>query len=221
MLRPEDRRRRQVVVEVEAAVDLGKPVLDLTVGDHLGPAQHHRERAPDGVVVGGGESVECLGSRSHRREVEPPEVQQGRVPERVGARVRVPDLVGDGQAALQPGDRAVWEAGPPQQEARHHVGHDAGARPDAELHEARRSGVEVLDGGVEVLQAVVDVAEERGVHPVDQVRFGQQHGVALLLGDREQLAADLERAVEVRPHEVQGREAAQYWEALGGVVLLA
>jgi hypothetical protein len=133
----------------------------------------------------------------------------------------VPELVGDAQAALQPGDRAVREASPPQQEARHYVSHDAGARPDAELHEACRSGVEVLDGGVEVLQAVIDVAEERGVHPVDEVRVGQQHRVALLLGDREQLAADLECAVEVRPHEVQCREVAQHWEALGGVAMLA
>jgi hypothetical protein len=100
------------------------------------------------------------------------------VPERVGARVRVPDLLGDAQAARQPGDRASWEADTPQQETRHHVSHDAGARPDAELHQARRSRVEVLDGGIEVLQTVVDVAEERGVHPVDKVRVGQQHGVA-------------------------------------------
>lgn len=78
----------------------------------------------------------------------------------------------------------------------------AGARADAELHARGALGPELLDRLVEVPQVLREVPARAG-DAEHQVRVGQQRGLALLLGDRQQFAAHDVAARYVGPQDVQ------------------
>ena len=85
-------------------------------------------------------------------------------------------------------DGAVGEARRPPEQSRDGVGHHAGVRSDPELDEARRRRVEVGDGLVGVIDGDRDVVRPAAADAGEQVRFGQERRVRLLLGDVHQLA---------------------------------
>ena len=116
--RPEDRRRPQILVLVEAVGDLAKALGRPAERARRRAEQARPERAPDRQVAGLGHADR--GSRARRDDLRlaTPVMQEPGVEQPVGERVRMVELGGERDRAVGPLDGLIRVAEQPEEEPR-------------------------------------------------------------------------------------------------------
>ena len=136
--RPEHRRGRQALVQLEALLDAGQPGVDVARPDHGHPAQHERQRPPRRVVVRLGDRQQRVGSSAPRRRGR----RRHRSSSPAWCRAYAIEYGWSSSAARSSArcivdDAASGQPDHPPGQPGHDVGHDPGVRPDAEVDVAR------------------------------------------------------------------------------------
>ncbi len=134
----------------------------------------------------------------------------------VGDAVGVVELGRHPLRLLDPGHRLFQIAALPAEEARCHPGHDGGAGAETKPVAAMTERVVELDRLLEMGEAGLEAATERGGGPDHVMAFDPDRLVVLPLAQLEQLDSHLPTLLEVGDADVEGGQGAEDGEALEG-----